>query len=142
MDYYSISDEKIAAELGQRVSRLRQRRGYSRESLAEAINVDPAAIALLEKGRCDLYLLISVMRELRAFSQLERFLKETRVRALELNDLEFSTTEGTVTYRRRKADFKPLRANNELVINPKRKSDFKIADEETALKKASRGPDI
>jgi transcriptional regulator with XRE-family HTH domain len=139
MDYYSLSNEKIAAELGQRVSRLRQRRGYSRESLAEAISVDPIAVTLLEKGKCDLHLFIAVLRELRAFGQLERFLKEARVNALELNDSEMPS-EGTVMYRRRKADFKTFRATPELVLHPKRKSDFKKDDTDKVAKKPGSKP--
>ncbi len=124
MDYYSLPDEKIAAELGHRINRLRQRRGYSSESLAEAIGIEPEAVALMEKGKCDLSMFIAVLRELRAFGQLERFLKETRVRALELSDTE-APSEGTVMFRRRKSDFKAIKPGSESVINPKRKSDFK-----------------
>lgn len=123
MDFYSLSDEKIAAELGSRIRRLRQRRGYSKESLAAAVGVDVAAVALLEKGKCDLCVFVAVLRELRAFGQLERFLKEARVNALELNDTE-TPSEGTVMYRRRKADFKIYKATTELVLHPKRRSDF------------------
>src|SRR5687768_12358103 len=142
MDYYALSNEKIAAELGQRVSRLRQRRGYSRESLAEAMSVDPVAVALLEKGKCDFLLFIAVLRELRAFGQLERFLKEARVRALELNDPE-SVAVRNVMYRRREADFKALKASGKKVADPKRKSDFAKKDgEEKHAKKTSRKPDI
>jgi transcriptional regulator with XRE-family HTH domain len=141
MDYYSITDEKIAAELGQRICRLRQRRGYSEEDLAEAIGVDPVAITLLEKGKCDLYLFVAVLRELRAFGQLERFLKETRVRALELNDPTFPT-EGTVMYRRRKADFKTLKTKSDSVTNPKRRTDFTKQVGDKAEKKTSRNTDI
>ena len=140
MDYYSLTDEKIAAELGRRIYRLRQRRGYSSESLADAIGVDPVAIELLEKGKCDLYLFIAVLRELRAFGQLEKFLKEARVRALELNDGEFSA-DGTVMYRRRKADFKTFKAEPELVMNPKRKSDFTRDTDEKKPTKPGRNPD-
>ena len=121
---YLLPDEKIAAELGHRISRLRQRRGYSSESLAKAIGVEAEAVALLEKGKCDLNMFIAVLRELRAFGQLERFLKETRVRALELSDAG-TPSEGTVMYRRRKADFKAIKASTEPVVNPKRRSDFK-----------------
>ncbi len=132
MDFYLLSDEKIAAELGERISKLRQRRGYSKDSLAEAVGVEPKAIALLEKGKCDLYVFVAVLRELRAFGQLERFLKEARVNALELNDTEFPS-EGTVMYRRRKADFKIYRATTELVLYPKRKSDFAKDEADSAL---------
>ena len=141
MDYYSLSDEKIAAELGQRICRLRQRRGYSRESLAEAMGVGADAVALLEKGKCDLFMFVAALRELRAFGQLERFLKEARVRALELNDPELPS-EGTVMYRRRRADFKALKASNDLVAHPKRKSDFKKDADEKVVKKNSRQPDL
>ena len=88
-----------------------------------------------------MYLFVAVLRELRAFGQLERFLKEAQVRALELNDTEFPL-EGTVMYRRRKADFKALKAKTELVINPKRRSDFTNDADDTAAKKTSRNPDI
>jgi transcriptional regulator with XRE-family HTH domain len=141
MDYYALSDENIAAELGHRISRLRQRRGYSSESLAEAIGIEPEAIALLEKGKCDLTTLVAVMRELRAFGQLERFLKETRIRALELSNTEFPSA-GTVLYRRRKADFKATKASSERVVNPRRKSDFTRDGEEKAVLKQARNPDI
>jgi len=141
MDYYSISDEKIAAELGQRIHRLRQRRGYSGQDLAAAIGVEPTAISSLEKGKCDLSLFVAVLRELRAFGQLERFLKETRVKALELNDPTFPT-EGTVMYRRRKADFKALRPSSDSVTYPKRKTDFKKPAGDPAEKKNGRNPEV
>jgi transcriptional regulator with XRE-family HTH domain len=141
MDFYSLSDAKIAAELGQRIWRLRQRRGYSKESLALAVGVDATAIALLEKGKCDLFLFVAVLRELRAFGQLERFLKESRVKALELTDPELPS-EGTVMYRRRRADFKVYRATTELVSNPKRSSDFPKAEAENVSTKADRKSDF
>lgn len=141
MDYYSISDEKIAAELGDRVHRLRQRRGYSGKDLAEAIGVDPSAITLLEKGKCDLALFVAVLRELRAFGQLERFLKETRIRALELNDPTFPT-EGTVMYRRRKTDFHALRSGSSSATNLKRDTDPKKQASDNVEKRTKPNPEI
>lgn len=104
MDYYALADEKIAVELGLRLKRLRERRGYSKQALAEAIGQPAKIITALEKGRGTLAIFIAVLRQLRAFDQLDRFLMETRVKALELSDPRLPS-EGTVMYRRRKTDF-------------------------------------
>lgn len=126
MDYYSISDEKITAELGQRMKRLRQQRGYSKMDVAGAIGQSAETIRELEKGRGSLETFISVLRVLRAFDQLDRFLIATRVKALELR--EPKSSEGTVTYRRRKSDFR-ADVDDEPVNTPRRKSDFSNTEE-------------
>jgi transcriptional regulator with XRE-family HTH domain len=105
MDYYTFSDASIAAELGQRLKRLRQRRDYTRKELADAIGEPVKVITALEKGKGTLAVFIAVLRELHAFDQFDRFLMETRVRALELSDPR-QPTVGTVMFRRRKTDFK------------------------------------
>lgn len=106
MDYYALADDKIAAELGLRLKRLRERRGYSKLTLGEAIGQPAKIITALEKGRGTMATFVAVLRQLRAFEQFDRFLMETKVKALELADPHMPT-EGTVMHRRRKTDFNP-----------------------------------
>lgn len=123
MNYYAVSDEKIAAELGQRFRHLRQRRGYSKQELADAMDWQLDTITALEKGNGDLMQFIALLRKLGAFHQLDRFLTDARVRSLEMNDPRVPT-QGTVMYRRRKHDFKPGSEKSEQVAIPKRLSDM------------------
>ncbi len=99
MDYYAYSDDDIAAELGHRLRLLRERRGYSKQILADAVGQPPAVITALEKGRGSLALLIAALRQLGGLDQLERFLVESPLRALELKDPRLPTG-GTVMSRR------------------------------------------
>jgi transcriptional regulator with XRE-family HTH domain len=124
MDYYALADEKIATELGLRLKRLRERRGYSKQALAEAIGQPAKIITALEKGRGTMAIFIAVLRQLRAFDQFDRFLMETRVKALELADPRLPS-EGTVMYRRRKADFSPRVEADAGMDQARRKSDSK-----------------
>ena len=100
MEYYALSDEDITAELGRRLQRLRQRRGYSKQMLADATGHSAKVITLLEDGNGSLDALVSVLRYLGAFDQLEHFLVEPPVNALELSDPRVPT-DGTVMSRRR-----------------------------------------
>jgi hypothetical protein len=45
-------------------------------------------------------------------------------------------------YRRRKADFKTLRASSDSIMHPKRKTDFKKQAADQAEKKIGRNPEI
>lgn len=100
MEYYALSDEDITSELGRRVQRLRQRRGYSKQLLADATGYSAKTLTQLEEGNGNLATLVAVLRYLGAFDQLEQFLIETQVRALELRDPR-EPSDGTVIARRR-----------------------------------------
>jgi transcriptional regulator with XRE-family HTH domain len=99
MDYYALIDDDIANELGNRLRLLRERRGYSKQILADAVGQPASVITALEKGRGSLALLIAALRQLGALDQLERFLLESPLRALELKDTRMPTA-GTVMSRR------------------------------------------
>ncbi len=99
MDYYALIDDDIANEIGNRLRLLRERRGYSKLLLAEAVGQPPSCITALEKGRGSLALLISALRHLGALDQLEHFLVESPLKALELRDPR-QPTEGTVMFSR------------------------------------------
>ena len=99
MDYYALIDDEIANELGTRLRLLRERRGYSKQILADAVGQPASVITALEKGRGSLALLIAALRQLGALDQLERFLIEAPRVALELRDTRIPT-DGTVRARR------------------------------------------
>ena len=99
MEYYALSDEDITGELGRRVQRLRQRRGYSKQMLADATGYSARTITLLEDGDASLAVLVAVLRYLGAFDQIEHFLVEPSAKPLELKDPRIPT-EGTVMSRR------------------------------------------
>lgn len=100
MEYYALSDEDITSELGRRLQRLRQRRGYSKQLLADATGYSAKELSRLEEGNGTLATLVAVLRYLGAFDQLEQFLVEPQVRALELRDPR-QPSAGTVIARRR-----------------------------------------
>jgi transcriptional regulator with XRE-family HTH domain len=99
MDYYALIDDDIANELGNRLRLLRERRGYSKQILADAVGQPASVITALEKGRGSLALLIAALRQLGALDQVERFLVESPLRALELRDPRIPSDD-TVMYRR------------------------------------------
>jgi hypothetical protein len=99
MDYYALTDDKITAELGLRLQRLRERRGYSKGMLAAAIGEPARVITSLEEGHGTLTCLVSVLRYLGGFDQLDYFMVEPGFKALELTDPR-APTAGTVMSRR------------------------------------------
>lgn len=99
MEYYALSDEDITGELGRRLQRLRQRRGYSKQMLVDATGLSSKEITQLEDGNGTLAGLVALLRYLGAFDQLDQFLVEQQVRALELRDRR-QPSAGTVMSRR------------------------------------------
>lgn len=99
MEYYALSDDDITSELGRRLQRLRQRRGYSKQLLADATGYSAKVLTQLEEGNGNLATLVAVLRYLGAFDQLDQFLIESQVRALELRDPR-QPSDGTVIARR------------------------------------------
>ncbi len=84
MDYYSLSDSAIVAEIGARIRALRLRRNVTQQALAEAAGLSETAIKGLESGRGRLSTLIAVLRELSALDHLDQFIPEITVSPLQL----------------------------------------------------------
>ena len=84
MDYYSLSDSAIEAEIGARIRALRLRRNVTQQALAEAAGLSETAIKGLESGRSRLSTLIAVLRELSALDHLDQFIPEITVSPLQL----------------------------------------------------------
>ncbi|MCJ7590179.1 MAG: helix-turn-helix domain-containing protein, partial [Woeseiaceae bacterium] len=61
MDYYSLSDSAIEAEIGARLKALRLRRNLTQQTLADAAGLSVTAIKGIESGRGRLATLIAVL---------------------------------------------------------------------------------
>ncbi len=88
MDYYSMTDQGIEAELGSRIKSLRLRRNITQKELAEATAVSLNSIKSLESGRGKLSTLIAVLRELSALHELDHLIPEAAISPLQLAKMQ------------------------------------------------------
>lgn len=84
MDFYSLSDDGVAEELGVRIKALRLRKNITQDKLAGAVMLSLNSIKSLESGRGKLSTLIAVLRELGVLEQLDSFIPEATVSPLQL----------------------------------------------------------
>ncbi len=84
MNYYTMTDSAIAAELGQRIRALRLRNDVTQQQLAQATSLSLNSIKSLESGRGKLTTLIAVLRELGALRDLDSFIPEPAISPLQL----------------------------------------------------------
>lgn len=84
MDYYSMTDKAIAAELGTRIKALRLRKNLTQQQVAEAVVLSLNSIKSLEAGKGKLSTLIAVLRELGALDALDSFIPEATISPLQL----------------------------------------------------------
>lgn len=84
MNYYSMSDNAVLTELGNRIRLLRLRRNITQEALAEITLLSVGTIKSLEAGKGKLATLIAVLRELGALQELDSFIPEMSISPLEL----------------------------------------------------------
>jgi len=84
MDFYSLTDKAIEAELGGRLRDLRLRRNLTQQALAEATTLSLNTIKALESGKGKLATVIAVLRELGALDDLDSFIPEPGISPLQL----------------------------------------------------------
>jgi len=84
MDFYSMTDKGIGAEVGERIKSLRLRKNLTQQQLSEACALSLNTIKALESGKGKLSSLIAVLRELGALDGLDRFIPEVTVSPLQL----------------------------------------------------------
>ncbi len=84
MNYYSMTDKAIGAELGARIKALRLRKNRTQKQVAKAAAVSLNVVKGLESGKGKLSSLIAILRELEALDDLEQFIKEEQVSPLQL----------------------------------------------------------
>jgi len=88
MDFYSLSDKGIQAELGRRIKALRLRKNLTQKELAQAAALSLNAIKSVESGRGKLSTLIAVLRELGALDHLDKFIPEISISPLQLAKMQ------------------------------------------------------
>jgi transcriptional regulator with XRE-family HTH domain len=76
MNYTSMTNAAIAAELGHRLERLRLERNVSQQTLADEIGITPKSYRQLVAGGGKLENLIAALRALDCLQQLDNFLPE------------------------------------------------------------------
>lgn len=79
MDFYSMTDSAIGAEIGARLKALRLRKNLTQQQVATAAAVSLNVIKALEGGKGKLSSLIAVLRELEALDGLDLFIPEPEV---------------------------------------------------------------
>lgn len=84
MDFYTLSDNGILQELGQRLRVLRLRKNISQKELATATQLSLNTIKSLESGQGKLASLIAVLRELGALDQLDNLIPDLAISPLQL----------------------------------------------------------
>lgn len=84
MNFYTLTDKKIAKELGHRLKILRLRKNLSQQKLAEITRLSLNTIKSLEQGCGKLTNLIAILRELGALDNLDHFIPEINISPLQL----------------------------------------------------------
>jgi putative transcriptional regulator len=84
MDFYSMTDRKIEAEIGHRIKALRLRRNMTQQQLAHATALSLSTIKALESGRGKLSSIVVVLRELGGLNALSDFIPEVSISPLQL----------------------------------------------------------
>ncbi len=84
MDFFSMTDKGIEAEIGSRIKSLRLRKNMTQQELSKATALSLNTIKSLESGKGKLINLIAVLRELGALDGLETFIPEVSISPLAL----------------------------------------------------------
>ncbi|MBC2712113.1 MAG: helix-turn-helix transcriptional regulator [Desulfosarcina sp.] len=84
MDFYSMTDMGIEAEIGSRIRSLRLRKNQTQQQVSDATALSLNTIKALESGKGKLSTLIAVLRELGALDALDRFIPEITISPLQI----------------------------------------------------------
>ena len=76
MKYNSMTDEAIAAEIGQRIDQLRLERNLTQEQLADAIGISRVSYRKLVAGEAKFINVIAALRALGQLALVEDFVPE------------------------------------------------------------------
>ena len=84
MDFYSMTDKGIGAEIGRRFRTLRLRRNLTQQEVADRAGLSLNTIKFLESGKGKLLTMIAVLRALNALDGLDNFIPEPPISPLQL----------------------------------------------------------
>lgn len=92
MDWYSMSDPAVMAEIGKRLKEYRLRKNYTQSELAVKAGISVLSVQNLEKG-CSVSLstFISVLRMLNVLGNVETLIPELPISPIELLKLKGKT---------------------------------------------------
>ena len=96
IDYYSISDNQILQELGNRLRARRLHQNITQTALAERTLVSVGTVKALEQGKGKISNLVAVLRELDALQQLDQFIPPITIRPLQMADDKNKVSTGRV----------------------------------------------
>lgn len=111
MNYQSMTNNAIAAELGNRLERLRLERNIPQQTLAAEIGITPKSYRQLVAGGGKLENMIAALRALNLLEQLDNFLPDTPPSPLEQLKLR-----GKQRQRARTRDYQPKNKSTPLEI--------------------------
>ncbi len=94
MDWYSMSNPAILAEVGKRLKEYRLRKNYTQEELALKSGVSLGSVHKIESGKAVSFaILVSAMRTLRLLDNLETLVTEPPISPVELLKLKGKTRQ-------------------------------------------------
>lgn len=99
MDFYTLSDNDIADELGNRIKALRLQKNVTQKEIATATMLSLNSIKSLESGRGKLSTIIAVLRELAALDHLDSFIPEITISPMQLAKMQGKVRERASGYR-------------------------------------------
>jgi len=92
MDWYSMSDPAILAEMGKRLREYRLRKNYTQRELAGKAGLSVLSVQNMEKGHAvSLSTFISILRMLNILVNLESLIPELSISPVELLKLKGKT---------------------------------------------------
>lgn len=88
MNFYRMTDEAIAAEIGARIEQLRLEKNLTQQQVADAIGLSRVSYGKLVRGQGKFTNVIAVLRALDQLALVEQFVPETGFSPMELLKLK------------------------------------------------------
>ncbi len=83
MDFYSMTSQAIAQELGQRIEQLRLEQNRTQQQIADEVGLSRVSYRKLAKGKAKFENIISVLRVLGKLDLVEQFIPEVSFSPIE-----------------------------------------------------------
>lgn len=88
MNFYRMTDEAIAAEIGARIEQLRLEKNLTQQQVADAVGLSRVSYGKLVRGQGKFTNVIAVLRALDQLALVEQFVPETGFSPMELLKLK------------------------------------------------------
>lgn len=84
MSFYSITNERIAVKIGERIEQLRLERNMTQQEVADEVGISRVSYAKLESGEAKFINMIATLRVLGQLELVENFVPESSFSPMEL----------------------------------------------------------